>query len=877
MKKPWDDAPYADNTGIETKKPWDDAPYVDNTGTGATPFMNQAIVKTAGAPVDIATAGINIIPGVDIKEPFLGSASIAKNMSKIRYGDPDQPIHERKPLIPLPEEGRTPQTRSEYIGQSVGEVATMMIPVAKTAQMLSKGAGLIGNISKTVVNSMVKHPYITMSSELAGGTGSGIGRDIGEDKFQDAPLTKTAVEFGSGLIGGLSPTVMVNAPQLVALRQGKKLLTKMSLPFTKKGSEYRAGEFLKGNVPDPNKAVKTLGDETIGKLPPVIASGEKRLVGLYKNFTALDPATDAKTIESLSKSIITLEKEMRKLGYGSPNVLAEITKKRVAAIELGMDKRVIDAMETAQTKLEKLPVAHRKVNESRIVRAELENVRKSEQAKTQQKWDDVSKDFPVGVKSTKKAYTDIVDSLSQAQKSDIPPVLKNSFIIQDKTTKTSIKEMQGLRSKLLESARLAQKNGKWNKARIAKNMADAILEDIGISAKGTTSPEAAQLQAALSSTQHNKKRFEQGIVGKLLGYGDGGVPAIDPDLTLDMSVGRMGQKGSIDIEKIAITPEAVEATKRYLGRSYVKFATDSKGEIIPHKSKSWIETNEAILDKFPGMRKQLSDIGDAQNFANNTKVKMDARKKALRDPKISTSARFLNAADMDVAVDSILKAKNPAKMAAELVRQTKQDPTGDALQGLRGGFINHFMDKASVGAFNELGEQTLSGRVFLNMLKQEKATLHHIFTPEQISRMRRIGTELSRIETFDKTPAKKADIKLDDMPSTALRLFSRVGGAQIGRVVAKYTGGGTVQTPGIFSERFRAFATSLSKDKAAQLVNDAIMAKDPALLKSLLLPISKPKAKSTQKNLSVLNKQINFWLADTGRRVLNEFNNEEQP
>ena len=311
-----------------------------------------------------------------------------------------------------------------------------------------------------------------------------------------------------------------------------------------------------------------------------------------KNLISKDPVTEADSIEQISKAIATLEGAMQKLGYGSPELLAEITQKRVASIELGMDKRVMSAMEKANKKLNAIPVAKRRSVEARVVRGEIEKVMYAERAKDSALWAEVPKDIKVGTEKTVNTAKQLIADTPQAQKVDIPFPLKKSSILKGKkkgkqqagfvqevavdepvTGVSTIKEMQGLRSKLLEVSRIARKNGQWNKARIANDVSDAILEDIENSAKGAGSE---KLQAALASTKKFKKRFESGTLGKLLGYDRTGAPRISPELTLEASVGRMGQKGAVDIDKITPTSEAKQAVEKYLGRSYTKYATDPK-------------------------------------------------------------------------------------------------------------------------------------------------------------------------------------------------------------------------------------------------------------------------------------------------------------
>ena len=251
---------------------------------------------------------------------------------------------------------------------------------------------------------------------------------------------------------------------------------------------------------------------------------------------------------------------------------------------------------------------------------------------------------------------------------------------------------------------------------------------------------------------------------------------------------------------------------------------------------------------------------------------MDARKARLRDPKISTSARFLNT-DVGKAVDTILKSPRAFQMTRELVRQARKDPTGVALDGLRGAYVDNILEKSSLGAYNELGEQTLSGNALLGFINKNRATLRQVFDQEQIVRMERIGRELSKLEMIEKTKGA-VDINLEDIASNMLRLISRVGGAQIGRVIARWTGGGTVQTPGIFSERFKNMANWLTKDRAFQIIHDAVTAKDSKLLQALLLPLDKPTTPLGIRNLITVNQQMNLWMAGTGSRVLEDIEQE---
>jgi len=845
----WMDAPIVEDDESEFK--WQSAPVVDepDENLGAMPFVNKAIAETVGAPIDVLSSGLNLLPGVDIQKPIGGSESIKQGMRGIG--------------IQVPKAGREASSLPEYIGEGIGETASFMLPVGGIVSKLSKTAGTTGRVASSIYNTMVKHPWLAGVSEVGGGVGTGTGRKVASETAPESPLARTSAEMAGGIAGSLAPTALLNTPSMIAIRGGKNLLKKISLPFTEKGAQYRAGKFVRGKVADPSKTIEKLSEETISELPPVVVSGEKRLQELYKGLIGKDPISDSESVEKIIKAMSVLESEMRGIGYGSPELLAELTQRRMASIELSMENRVVKAMGNAQSKIDALPVAKRQTDESRTVRTELENVAGQVRNDVRKLWMAVPKDMPSPVGATRAKYAELVAGLSQAEKVDIPPSLRNSFIVGDEDpVETTIKEMQGLRSKLLEVSRAARKDGKWNRARIADDMADAIIDDMS----STKSSDA--LSSALAGTRNYKNLFESGVVGKIRGFDKTGAPAIDPSLTLEISLGRSGAKGAVDINKVVITPEASEATKRYLSRSFTDYSLNTDGTLNPTKASRWVANNEDILDQFPALRTQVSDATEAQNFAAKTKAVMDARKKAIQDPRISTAARITNAIDLESEIGSILKSENSVRMVADLVRKANKDATGDAINGLRSGFVGHILEKSSIGSYNSVGEKTLSGRHILGFMKQNESALSKVFTPEQVSRIKRVGSELAKIETAEGLKSGSADINLEDTASSMIQLISRVSGAQVGRSIAKMTGGGTVQTPGIFSERFRAFTHGLNIHRANQMVIDAIVSDDPAQLKALLLPIDKPSVAS--KNLVEINDQMNAWLGGTGSRILED-------
>lgn len=993
------------------------------TGQGAMPFVNREIAEGVGYVPDKllkATAPTRAkiedtkkkLPDFlqrGLEQPLSWGPNPMTTITQVLEGFSSKNL--KKTMadygIKLATEGEEPQTAAEYIGRTVGEASTFLLPFGYGAKTLGTLSGasrtlgvpkktltgalestkpdkLVGKIAADAWKQIIRHPWMSMLTELTAAGGAGGSRYLAEeavpedkrDTFWGAAAGGTG-ELVGGIAGGVAPSVVWKIlPARMVLEHGGRFLRKMSLPFSKEGAKYRAGKVVKAQVSDPAETLRRMDEETVTDLPPAVKSGEKRLVSLYKDLLNKDPVADAEAVENISNSILNLEQSMRKLGYGSPELVREMTNRRVASLEMKMEERVLQAVDSAQKLLNKVPQAKRRSVESRIVYNELKGAMEKERQSVRNAWTKVNKSLPVTVNSTRDKYVSLVDDLAKAQMEDIPSVLKKSKLVKkpkgfsaqaqeaandvppwtegadkvyivdafnaakakgypgslddfkgelikahragnvtltgadlveamdpqkvrdslatymrgefhfikkqapkQEATETTLKEMQGLRSKLLEVSRRAKSEKQWNKARIADEMADAVLDDINVSAQAA---DDESLRYALAATRKFKERFETGTVGKVLGYDRSGAPKIDPEVMLDISVGRSGAKGdvkaAIDVEDIVVTPEAVAATERYLGKSFTEYTT-SKGTqpFDPVKARQWMETNAETLDKFPKMREQLSDAATAQEFANNVAKTMAVRKKAIQNPNISATARALNA-PVNQEIDTIMRSKNPVLDMDQAVRRAQKDPSGDAVQGLRAGFIDYILEKSAKGPYNEIGEQAPSGRLVNKFLNRNEGVFKRLFSEKEIGRIRQVANELVKLENFGgakPTDAREA-MAQGDFVSSVLKIVGRISGAQAGRVIAGKTGGGTVQTPGILSNRVKMFMERLTQDRAFQMFNDALLSKDDSLLRALLMPIDKPGvAKGIGgPNLRMVNNRLNTWLGGAGSRVMEDIERE---
>lgn len=855
-----------------------------------TPAIEEAIrrspteiSKTLGAPVDLITSGLNLIPGVDIEDPLFGSESIRKSL---------------EPFVPVfPKKGQQAETIPEHIGQVTGETAALLFPQTLALKTLQGGKSLISRIATEMNKQFIARPGLTLASEGTAAASAGTARGVLENSDIENQGLKTGLEVAAGIGGGLTPIALIHTPSAIAVREGKRLLTKLAFPFTKAGKQIRAAEGIAGELSrSPEIVSSKVSSSTIADMPPVVKSGEKRLISMYKTLLAKDPVKEAEATDRLGSAIIKLEGEMRKLGFGSPDLVIDITRARVAALETRMNNRITSALQKAENELKKIPQAQRESMEAVIVNRELRKEYDRESALVRDLWNKVDNNLPVGVENARKRFLELSKNVARDQrKTTIPAELKTSritklgreedeielsdFFEYEDITEFTVLDVRGLRERLLEISRDAATKNKKAKKRFVDEMAKALLRDLGVAAdvpSEALTPGAAKLKAALAGTRKLRQKFQSGIIGDILGVEETGVPAIDPTLTLNKSVGRQGEAGAVDINKLIATPEAKNATERYLGRSFADFATNDAGELLPVKAFKWIKNNEDILDSFPDLRKKMTNTASAQELAIQTRTAQEARIAALRDPKISNTARLLSLDhDMSLEIKAILASKNPTREAQVLMRRAERI-SPEAVEGVRGGFIENLLDNSFVGQYNELGEQTLSGSTLLANIRKNRNTLEKVFSKEQIQRMLRIGSELSKIEQVGKIALTKKDIiELKDAPTNVLRTLFRIAGARAGGLLGQESTGGSLQMASIASSSFQKFMLWATRHNAEQLVYDALMSSDPTLLKALLAPIKKPPTATRPSNLFIITKRLETWLGSTGKRVMEDINREE--
>lgn len=385
-------------------------------------------------------------------------------------------------------------------------------------------------------------------------------------------------------------------------------------------------------------------------------------------------------------------------------------------------------------------------------------------------WRNVPERVKIDFDNSGSAMESLIRNTPAAQRADIPNIARKILLRkrtdpatgQQVTIKQlSARELQGLRSNLLETVRTARSRGKRNKARIASELAEAVRLDIE-----AANIDVPAFNAARAFSKRYNDIFTSGPIGRVLRLTPEGGEAVSARVTMERLL--RDPEGPQAIRTLAEQPEfgrrqlIVEA-ENALRADFGERAAAGGGPVK-------LRRQRRALREFPEVARELVEANDL--LRNGLARRRELERGAL--------ARFTEA-DSQQAIKRLISSIDPAGDAGRLVTTLQGDQT--ALQGLRTGIIEELWRSGGGDA-----------KGFARLLAQPKTErlIQTVLSPRDLRRLNRITAAATDISTTRQSIARTL------LTSTA-RIGFRIGGAQVGRQLAGVTGGGTVQTPGIVS------------------------------------------------------------------------------
>lgn len=769
---------------------------------------------------------------------------------------------------------------------AVGPIAGMAssfvnLPAAATTRL-----GRLAQFPQKMIakggESFLAHPLKTTIFESGFGAGAGAGGYAAQQIFPDS----LGAEVVGEVLGGVLPAF---TPIRLAIRVGggvRNIYGKVTGPFREPGGASRAGErFARAVTPEQQARAEqglllptTIDPETgLPVLTPAQRASEPGLLSLERSVMDSSEQLTRRADEQISHANAVIQQSITNIGGGRVATF-EQTREYMRGL---LDVRLRVATQHADERIAALGPRLSREEANRIVREELDTALEAARTQERDLYDAIPQNAGAPFTDLKARYESFKVQLSQAQQSDIPGIAKK-FLEKGSgdylgrtedpskfVTITTIKELRGLQGKLRENARQAKAAGKYNRERIANELANSINEDIAHTQAG---PEVAdKVSTAVSFSRDLHDRFSRGAVGKLLQFGQLGerVPA---GLTLESSLGLSGPKareGMDSILKAFESPEApanvfvVDAAQDYMRGQFLRTAVQ-QGRLSTRAAQRFMRDNSELLDRMPIVKRQIQEAIDSGETMALTMREVD--------PKLSKAAMLVERGPVETFRQiSGMQPQAAGQEVQKMLDMVAADSSGEALSGLKAGFMEYALSQARGRLRDIRGLPFISGYALRDALSTPgaRAAATKVFSTDELDRLNIIVRDLIRMERRISAKAAEEGV-IGDTPSKVLESIARVAGAAVGRHTAyKLGSGGTVQIPGIFSNRFAEIAKAGVKDPASKLIMDAI--ENESLFRDLLMqPITERGTGITPMTRTRLNAWTYAVLAEHGAEKVKE-------
>jgi hypothetical protein len=834
----------------------DKPPKQPEGASGLMPFLNKSMAELAGAPVDLISSGLGRLAKATSYYPEASAQPSEKPIGGSKH------IREMLAATGAPTPDRQPETAPEYVGQAIGEMASMSIPMLKGAKMLSKGSGIAAKIATPIVEQAIQSPIRTGAIELAGASGAGVGRQFGEEQGYGAGGKLTS-EF----VGGAVPAVLTSlSPTSLVSRGTKKIGGWAIAPYTEKGATLRASRRMQEIAENPVQAALNIEDLKGSNLSVSAASQDPGLMAIENTVLKDNPALNSKSSRATSDATDELVKSIRK--SGSIKDTRNFVKAKLDRLDKSLTLRVEQAADEAAGALSKLD--GNEAQASVAVRESLEGALADAKVQENFLWQTIPSDAKASIKPVMDTFNRWQNTLSSAQRADIPPTARRILgeAAERKISRTTIRELDGLYKKLGEEATAARATGSFTQAKIAEDLRDSILKSMDTAEGGPAVKEAVTSARAYSRAMN--ERFRRGAVGKILGYGREGGPKIAPELALGSTISQSGPKSSVALREISEAAKfggnsdvtVLEGVQSYLKDRFAQTAVRN-GEVQPNLAASFLRNNRDMLEALPHLREQFMAAKDTADAMRRVTKATDGFRRLYQRPDVSVTARLLRS-PVDKEITRILSSDNPVDMMARLSRMAAKDKTGKATNGLKAGFSEWLIDQATSGSKIDVsGRNSFYGMKLKSIVDSDHVSgaMSKVYSKDEIKRIKELSDTLGLIHR--RGSEKSLSPIIEDAPAWYLSIVGRVLGAKAGAALSGTTGG-SIQAASIGSSSVKKFLDRITADKAKQMIIDSFQ--DADLMSALLNNNVKASAAKQAKS----ERAIRAWMLGSGSRLLDE-------
>ena len=396
---------------------------------------------------------------------------------------------------------------------------------------------------------------------------------------------------------------------------------------------------------------------------------------------------------------------------------------------------------------------------------------------------------------------------------------------------------------------------------------------------------AARVARNISRELHDD--FTRTFAGESTSLKSTGAPSVEPENMLTKALGAGGTAGDVRMRQLSQAAERGDVgqyprqeyqqamnneQERFL-RGAVQDVMDSSGRVNPEKLANWTRKNEAILERFPQLRDDLSSAAAAQSSA--TRIAGITQKASTNANKTKIAA-IAAAETPSGEIGKVLNSNNSnrAREYAALANMAgKSGP--DALEGLGSASIESAF-KSGVTSSGGFDFEKFSNSLLYKGPDGKSPSLldlmqtHNVLDGAKAGRLNAILERASKLKSAIDNPSLAENIIGE--PDALTDFLTRVAGSNIGTKINKALGGGgsgaSLIAASAGSKILRDYFNKIPSAKISTILTEA--AENPHFMAMLL------EKSGTPGQAKEITRQMNAFLFGSGVNFMRDQTEEDR-
>ena len=428
----------------------------------------------------------------------------------------------------IPVADQPPEGMLQAAGRGTGNAAAIVIPGGKAAQIASRSGGIVGQVADDIYRGLAS-TYGLAAELFAGGVSGAAGEKVRQEGGPEflaqtaevaAPIAGLPVAAGAakaltgGTVRGAGAAIDKLPVAGTAVRAGRRVAADVKRGVAPM-SEGGAMEVARARVQDAVGGAERAEAISAGITPdnplnltPAQQAADPDLLGLETAAAAENPGLRDRLAARGTASREAAASDLTSQ-TGSPDDTRRFFILRRRQFGEAIQTRIDRVQQMADEAIEGTGPRRAQSTNSEQTVAALKQELEAHRGVEARLWGAVPKEASVSTKEATEATLAAIRATPRAQQEDIPAIARELLASDNGLgLNTNVAELHGLYSKLRETARAARAgtNQQRNKARIADDIADAILSDLGAIDGQTNAGKAINDARAFSAELHREVR-----------------------------------------------------------------------------------------------------------------------------------------------------------------------------------------------------------------------------------------------------------------------------------------------------------------------------------------------------------------------------------